>query len=171
MTNKGRAENFDAILFHSFYSSHLVGDHMVQLKVTHDQWLLYFFWYFAQAFVSVWSECHLYVKWNTWTSFVFYINVKGSQPKEAAEGPDVCFCIKRITGTRQAPGMEKVSQCTVMFYNFCWLQYFEFLIIRKLIVNLRHTSYLSQTPQTCLCKNFPDWVEKNAYIWLFQRHF
>ena len=82
-------------------------------------------------------ECHLYVKWNTWTSFVFYINVKGSQAKEPAEGPDVCFCIKRITGTRQAPGMEKVSQCTVMFYNFCWLQYFEFLIIRKLIVNLR----------------------------------
>ena len=48
-----------------------------------------------------------------------YINVKGSQAKEAAEGPDVCFCIKRITGTRQAPGMEKVSQYTVMFYNFC----------------------------------------------------
>ena len=82
-------------------------------------------------------ECHLYVKWNTWTSFVFYINVKGSQAKEAAERPNVCFCIKRITGTRQAPGMEKVSQCTVVFYNFCWLQYFEFLIIRKLIVNLR----------------------------------
>ena len=49
--------------------------------------------------------------------FVFY--VKGSQPKEAAEGPDVCFCIKRITGTRQAPGMEKVSQCAAVFYDFC----------------------------------------------------
>ena len=39
-----------------------------------------------------------------------------------------------------------------------------------------HTSYLSQTPQTCLCKNFLSGVnfsrmsEKNAYIWLFQRH-
>ena len=35
-----------------------------------------------------------------------------------------------------------------------------------------HTSYLSQTPQTCLCKNFLSGVnfsrlsEKNAYIWL-----
>ena len=72
-------------------------------------------------------EHHLYF-------FVFY--VKGSEAKEATEGPNVCFCIKRITGTRQAPGMEKVSQYTVMFYNFCWLQYFEFLMIRKLIVNL-----------------------------------
>ena len=37
-----------------------------------------------------------------------------------------------------------------------------------------HTSYLSQTPQTCLCKNFLSGVnfsrlsEKNAYIWLFR---
>ena len=73
--------------------------------------------------------------------------------------------------TSTGNGKSKPVHCTVMFYNFCWLQYFEFLIIRKLIVNLRHTSYLSQTPQTCLCKNFPDWVEKNAYIWLFQRYF
>ena len=42
---------------------------------------------------------------------------------------------------------------------------------------LRHTSYLSQTPQTCLCKKFLSGVnfsrlsEKNAYIWLFQRYF
>ena len=40
-----------------------------------------------------------------------------------------------------------------------------------------HTLYLSQTPQTCLCKNFQSGVnfsrlsEKNAYIWLFQRQF
>ena len=40
-----------------------------------------------------------------------------------------------------------------------------------------HTFYLSQTPETCLCKNFLSGVnfsrmsEKNAYIWLFQRHF
>ena len=43
--------------------------------------------------------------------------------------------------------------------------------------NTSHTSYLSQTPQTCRCKNFLSGVnfsrlsEKNAYIWLFQRHF
>ena len=46
-----------------------------------------------------------------------------------------------------------------------------------LLVVQEHTSYLSQTPKTCLCKNFLSGVnfsrlsEKNAYIWLFQRHF
>ena len=44
-------------------------------------------------------------------------------------------------------------------------------------VDYLHTFYLSQTPQTCLCKiflsgvNFSRLSEKNAYIWLFQRHF
>ena len=48
---------------------------------------------------------------------------------------------------------------------------------RHFFVTNVHTSYLSQTPQTCLCKKFLSGVnfsrmnEKNAHIWLFQRHF
>ena len=40
----------------------------------------------------------------------------------------------------------------------------------SLLMGANHTSYLSQTPQTCLCKNFLPGVnfsrmsEKNAYI-------
>ena len=94
---------------------------MVKLKVTLYQMvvvLLLLIVFFCLRLKHL-HYCHLFViLFVTWTSFVFYINVKGSQPKEAAEGPDVCFCIKRITGTRQAPGMEKVSQCAAVFYDF-----------------------------------------------------
>ena len=64
--------------------------------------------------------------------------------------------------------------CAVVQLHLSWCIPYIYKVVRD---RSNHTSYLSQTPQTCLCKNFLSGVnfsrmsEKNAYIWLFQRHF
>ena len=133
MTNKGRAENFDAILFHSFYSSHLVGDHMVKLKVTHYQMVVLLLLLIV-FFVFVWSiSTNVTCMWNTWTSFVYCILCERVPTKRSGGRTRCMFLYQKNHRHTTSTGNGKSKS---VFYNFCWLQYFEFLIIRKLIVNL-----------------------------------
>jgi len=69
VTNKGRAEKFDAILFHSFYSSHLVGDHMVQLKGPKQKKRRR-----DQMYVFVSKESPAHDKHRDWKKYSHYFN-------------------------------------------------------------------------------------------------
>ena len=88
----------------------------------------------------------------------------------------ILFSVPLVEGINWQPSIIYRLNTTmlVVLRIFCSLV---FLVIWHVSNDLDHTSYLSQTPQTCLCKNFLSGVnfsrlsEKNAYIWLFQRHF
>ena len=76
VTNKGRAENFDAILFHSFYSSHKVAGRIVQLKVR-----------FHIKTAKQWCPKKILVNFvNCWVSFILLLKPHGCGSHPPTEG-------------------------------------------------------------------------------------
>jgi len=69
VTNKGRAENFDAILFHSFYSSHKVAGRIIQLKGPNQRRRRE-----DQHYVFVAKESPAHDKHKEWKKYSNYFN-------------------------------------------------------------------------------------------------